>query len=435
MYETVVGRSREDLGKYGNEFAGFVGKHIVGTGEDAHLTTPVLLDMLKPHVILITGKRGTGKSYIAGVIAEELALLPEAHQKNMAVVFIDTMGIFWSLKRPNDQQNKLLNEWKLKPKPMDNVRFYVPLSQVEEFEKAGLPVDGGISIAPHEFSAEEWRLAFNLKPTEPVGIALEKNINELLKSGKREQFTIRDLIANIRDDTETAIDVKDALVNMLAVAAEWGVFGTEGTDIDDIVAPGQITIVDVSHLRATEAWSIRNFIVAILSRKVYQRRVISRKREELEKIGEGLETHTDEGEPLAEKKSFPITWLIVDEAHNFAPADIRTVSSDPLSIIAKQGREPGISLVVITQMPNKVHQDILSQCDLVFAHRLTSRDDLEALHSVMQTYMAKDLWQYINSLPRWPGAAIILDDNLEKVFTVQIRPRYSWHAGGTAVLV
>jgi hypothetical protein len=38
-------------------------------------------------------------------------------------------------------------------------------------------------------------------------------------------------------------------------------------------------------------------------------------------------------------------------------------------------------------------------------------------------------------LPRWPGAAIILDDNLEKVFTVNIRPRLSWHAGGTATLI
>ena len=29
----------------------------------------------------------------------------------------------------------------------------------------------------------------------------------------------------------------------------------------------------------------------------------------------------------------------------------------------------------------------------------------------------------------------IFDDNLEKVFSVNIRPRMSWHAGGTAVIV
>jgi hypothetical protein len=158
--------------------------------------------------------------------------------------------------------------------------------------------------------------------------------------------------------------------------------------------------------------------------------LIARKEEEVAKMtGESKEQLGQS------KKSFPMVWLIIDEAHNFAPADRRTVSTEPLTTIAKQGREPGVSLVVMTQMPSKVHQDILSQCDLVFSHRLTSRDDLEALHSVMQTYMAKELWNYINTLPRWPGAAIILDDNLEKVFTVQIRPRMSWHAGGTAALV
>lgn len=428
VYETVVGRNRKDLEKFGRTAAGFVGRHIVGTGEDAHLTTRVLIDLMIPHIVLITGKRGTGKSYVAGVIAEEIVNLPEEHRRNMAVVFIDTMGIFWSMKNPNDHQVKLLNEWKLKPAGMENVRVYVPYAQKEEFEQLGIPIDGGISIAPHEFSAEEWRLAFNLSPTEPAGVALEKNVNELLE--REEKFTIEDIITKIRDDNETSDEVKAALQNMLTVAAQWGVFGTEGTDINDIVSPGMITVVDVSHLRATEAWSVRNFIVAIIARKLYNRRLIARKEEEIEKIGGESEERLKQS-----KKSFPMVWLIIDEAHNFAPAGSRTVSTGPLTTIAKQGREPGVSLVVMTQMPNKVHQDILSQCDIVFSYRLTSRDDLEALHSVMQTYMSKELWNYINTLPRWPGAAIILDDNLEKVFTVQIRPRMSWHAGGTAALI
>ncbi len=423
VFETIAGRNKKDLEIYGNKSAGFIGKHIVGTGEDAHLTTKVFMDFMSPHIILITGKRGTGKSYISGVMAEEICRLPEDERKNIGVVFIDTMGIFWSMKNPNDQQSKLLNEWEMKPEGIDNVKVYVPYSQEDEFRKAGIPVDGGISIAPYEFSAEEWRLAFNLEPTDPAGVSLEKCINELSDSG--EKFTIGDLISKINDDNETGDDVKNSLENMLTVAQQWGVFGTSGTDIDSIVNPGGISVVDVSHLRESEAWSVRNFIVAILSRKIYMRRLIARKEEEVAKMT---------GSSRAEK-SFPMVWIIIDEAHNFAPSDRRTVSTDPLTTIAKQGREPGVSLVVMTQMPNKVHQDILSQCDMVFSHRLTSKDDLQALHSVMQTYMEKDLWNYINSLPRWPGAAIILDDNLEKVFTVQIRPRMSWHAGSTASLV
>jgi hypothetical protein len=49
--------------------------------------------------------------------------------------------------------------------------------------------------------------------------------------------------------------------------------------------------------------------------------------------------------------------------------------------------------------------------------------------------MQEEIEKMINRLPRWPGAALILDDNLEKIFTVNIRPRLSWHAGGTAIVV
>jgi hypothetical protein len=423
MYETIVGRTKEDLEKFGPKTAGYVGKHIVGTGEDAHLTTKVKLDLLRPHIVLITGKRGTGKSYDAGVIVEEISLLPEDFRKKLAVVMVDTMGIFWSLKKPNEHQINLLKDWDLKPKSFENIKVYVPFKQLEEFKKAGVPVDAGISIAPYEFTSEDWRLAFNLSATEPSGISLEKNVNELLQAG--EKFALEDLIIKIRDDEETSSEVRDALENMLTVANQWGVFGTEDTDIEKTIQPGQVTVVDVSRLRATEAWSVRNFLVAILARKIYQARIISRKEEEVAKLT---------GEKP--KKEFPMVWLIIDEAHNFIPSDAETVSSEPLKTIAKQGREPGISLVVLTQMPNKIHQDILSQCDLVFSHRLTSRDDIQALHSIYQTYMSEEIEKMINKLPRgWAGAALILDDNLEKVFTVQVRPRKSHHAGGTAAIV
>jgi hypothetical protein len=211
---------------------------------------------------------------------------------------------------------------------------------------------------------------------------------------------------------------------MLTVAAQWGVFGTQGVEINKLVQPGQISIVDVSRLKSSEAWSVRNFLVATIAKKIYEFRVLARKEEEIAKL-EGIEM----------KKKYPIVWLIADEAHNWVPSDYETVSSEPFRTIAKQGREPGVSLVVITQMPNKVHQDVLSQADMVISHRLTSKADIDALYAVMQTYLLESIWKYINELPRWPGAAIILDDNLEKIFSVNVRPRLSWHAGGTAVVV
>ncbi len=420
-YETIVGRTKEDLEKFGTKASGYIGKHIVGTGEDAHLTTKVFIDLMKPHVILISGKRGTGKSYSAADIIEEILSLEKQYSEKTAVVVFDPVGIYWSMKFPNEQQAGLLKEWQLEPKGFDNVKVYVPLELRETYEKAGVPVDYTISISPKEFSPDDWTLAFNLEKTSQEAVSLEKNFNEMLT--EKENFEIDDFITKIKDDKLTNQDVKNVLMNFLELARSWGIFSKEGMKIEDIVKPKQASIIDLSRVKGEE-WGLRNLIAAWITRQIYRERVLARKEEELARV-EGREP----------KKVFPFTWIIVEEAHNFCPADIKTVSTEPLLTIAKQGREPGVSLVVITQMPNKVHQDIISQCDLVISFRLTSRDDLQALHAVMQTYIAEELWKSINKLPRGLiGSAIILDDNLEKVFTVNIRPRRSWHAGGTAAV-
>ena len=423
MYEIVVGRNPHDLKKFGTKDTGYIGKHIVGKGDEAHLTNKIVLDFLRPHIILICGKRGSGKSYTGGVIAEEIALLPEEFRKNLTVVMIDTMGIYWSMKIPNDQQVVLLDQWGLKPKDIkDRVKTYVPFEQKSEFEEAEIPVDFGISISPYEFSGEDWSLAFNLPMTDPISLGLQKVVNRLHEAN--EKFQMDDLISKIKDDRALDTHVKTALENMLSVADQWGVFGEEGIKMDEIMKPGTINIFDVSRLRATEAWSVRNLLVAMIARKIYRQRVIARKQEELAKTGE-----------IKLKERFPMVWLIIDEAHQFCGSDITTVSTRPILTIVKQGREPGISFVPMTQMPNKVHQEVISQSDMVISHRLTSKNDLDALHTVMQTYLMEDIWKSIDNLPRWRGSAIILDDNSERIYAVQIRPRCTWHAGESAIAV
>jgi hypothetical protein len=359
-------------------------------------------------------------SYSAAVILEEFCQLEEDFRKKLAFVVVDPMGIYWSMKFPNEQQASLLKQWDLEPKGFkDFVQVYVPEKQKEAYEKAGIPIDGTISISLKEFSAEDLILAFGFKRTEEIAIALEKNFNKLLASSKT--FGFEELIEEVRSDEETRIEIKNALISLLEVSRQWGLIVKEGIRIEDLVQPGKVTIIDLSRLASTE---LRSLLVALLARKIYHARVLARKEEERVKI-EG-------GKP---EMSFPVTWLVIEEAHGFIPSDKDVASSDSIKRLAKEGREPGIGLFVITQMPNKVHQDVLSQCDLVISHRLTSRDDLQALHAVYQVYMMEEIEKMINKLPRWSGAALILDDNLEKVFTVQIRPRLAHHAGGTAIVV
>ena len=44
------------------------------------------------------GKRGSGKSYTMGVIAEGLASLEEETANSITSLIIDTMGIYWTMK-------------------------------------------------------------------------------------------------------------------------------------------------------------------------------------------------------------------------------------------------------------------------------------------------------------------------------------------------
>ncbi|MBI2545237.1 MAG: ATP-binding protein [Candidatus Aenigmarchaeota archaeon] len=418
-YETVVGRTKPDFEKYGVKSTGYIGKHIVGEGEEAHLTTKVFFDLLKPHVVLVTGKRGSGKSYSAAVILEEFSMLPDEYRNKTAFVVFDPVGIYWSMKFPNDEQIKLLNSWELEPREFNNVKVYVPEKQMEDYEKAEIPVDGTISIALSDLTAEDLIHAFNLERTSELAVSLEKNFNNLLETQKI--FGVDDLRDEIESDGRTNKETKDALTNLLDLLAQWNVIKKEGMKISELVKPGQITVFDFSRLRSQE---IRTLVAGLMSREILQQRIISRKEEEIAK----LSSETP-------KMKFPLTWLVFEEAHNFVPSDHDVSSSNDIKRIAKEGREPGVGLIVITQMPNKVHQDVISQTDSVISFRLTSRDDLNALHSVMQTYIEEDLYKFINRLPRGlVGSAVILDDNLEKVFTVNIRPRVSHHSGGTAVI-
>ncbi len=421
IYTTIVGRSRDEVERLGTRGAGFIGKHIVGTGEEAHLTTKVFIDLIKPHVILICGKRGTGKSYSAATIIEEICLLEETYKEKIAVVVFDPIGIYWSMKFPNRQQEELLKEWGLESRGFEEVKIFVPYGLKREYEKAGIPVDFSISISPKEFLPEDWSLAFNLERTSEFSIILEKNFNKASEIFK--DFELEDLKELIKKDQQASQHVKNVLLSFLDLAESWGIFRKGGMSVHDIVKGGQVSIIDLSRVKGGE-WGLRNLLAAWLTRNVYRERVLARKEEELAKL-----------EKRKPKRAFPLTWLIFEEAHNFIPSNKNTVSTEPILTIAKQGREPGVSLVVITQMPNKVHSDVLAQTDIVISFRLTSKSDVDALHAVMQTYVKEDIEKYLNRLPNWKGASIILDDNLEKIFTCQIRPRLSWHAGGTAIVI
>ena len=61
--------------------------------------------------------------------------------------------------------------------------------------------------------------------------------------------------------------------------------------------------------------------------------------------------------------------------------------------------------------------------------------DVEALGMLTQSYMRQGLEREIDLLPRLKGAAVLFDDANERIFPVQMRPRFTWHGGGSPTAI
>lgn len=75
--------------------------------------------------------------------------------------------------------------------------------------------------------------------------------------------------------------------------------------------------------------------------------------------------------------------VVIDEAHNICPQEpadtIQAAATERAIQIAGEGRKFGIYLLLSTQRPQKLHVNVLSQCDNLALMRMNSAADLEHL--------------------------------------------------------
>ena len=423
MYDIIIGRSEEDRKKYGTKGAILLGKHYVTMGQTTSLSNNIYMDITTSHVIFVCGKRGQGKSYTLGVIAEGLSDLPPEVKKNLSIIMLDTMGIYWTMKYPNRQDEELLKEWGIKPHSLD-VQIYTPTGYYKQYKEQGIATDFPFSIKPSELSASDWCLTFEISMNEPMGILIEKIVLKLAEKG---DFSLEDMVKAVEEDEEAEEHIKNAVKNRVKSAESWGLFAKEGTPLNDLVQGGQVTILDIScYATIAGAENIRPLVIGLVAQKLFVQRMIARKGEEYESIHESIRTFNTK----KEEDSEPMVWLVIDEAHNFLPKEGTTTSSHALITILREGRQPGISLIMATQQPGKIHTDVMTQSDIVLSHRITANVDVKALGMLMQSYMREGLDKQINILPRVNGAGIIFDDTNERLYAMRVRPRFTWHGGG-----
>ena len=387
------------------------------------LSNPIYLDVARSHVILVSGKRGSGKSYTLGTIAEELALLPQEEKANIASLIFDTMGIFWTMKYENDKDRELLEEWNMKPQKI-NIRTFVPYGYFKDYEKREIPVDEKFALNPSELGAEDWVITFGLQITDSISILIERTVTKLKEN--RENFYIEDIIKEI-ENSNAEEQIKNAAMGLFEAALSWKVFADENqeeTSTAQLIKAGSTTVLDLSMYSSTAAFNIRALVISLICRKLFNERMLARKKEEVLAIQHGVDYLS-----FKQEREMPLVWLFLDEIHEFLPLEGKTPASDALIQLLREGRQPGISLVMATQQPGALARDAITQADVIISHRVTAAPDIKALNEIMQSYLLESIKRYMDDLPSLKGSAILLDDNSERIYPFRTHPRYTWHGG------
>ena len=383
----------------------FIGR-FTESNQDLHI------DASKSHVIFVAGKRGSGKSYTLGVIAEELCL----KTKDIIPIIIDPMGIYWTMTLENNAEDP--TGWGISPRGLP-VRLIVPGDPkktygedvLQEMEYMGVE-PRALSIPPSDIEPDEWLDLYSLSLTDPMGILLYRTSSKLYEKWEEtgKDYNIEDLTKQVIADEYAHDRTKMALANRLEAAKRWGIFGKSPWRTLEIFKKGVINVVDVSMFDPYR-YGLRQFIAMIIAKKLFLERSKARRREEV-----GLPTDVAR------------VWLLMDEAHQFIPSGRSTSSKYTLIRWVKEGRQPGLSIVLSTQQPSALDSEVLSQCDTVIAHKISMKLDLEALNALSQDYMRMEFKEYVRKVKQ-PGEAIFLDDEREELSLAKIRPRMTSHGG------
>jgi uncharacterized protein len=358
-------------------------------------------------------------SYTLAVLMEEMARLDPVIKNRVSAITIDTVGIFWGLKLSAGNDSDL-KDWDLSAQKT-NVKVLVPKGQLAFYEEKKLPIDGAFTLKCSELEETEWMALFRLSWRDPEGILLSRAVQKVReKIGT--YYGIDDIISAINSDEESDKSMRQGMISRMQMVKGWNLIEKEGTKISELASPGMITVIDVSSYRQTVgAEGVKDIVVALIGKKLFEQRMLYRKEEEVKLVTENKRS-----------SKMPLVWMMIDEAHMFMPKDEANIALPVLLEWVRVGRQPGLGLILATQRPEKLHPDAISQCDLFISHRMTSQPDIAAVGALRPTYMSTDLNKLYAEMPRQKGFALVIDDNTEKVWMIKVRPRFSWDSSVTA---
>ena len=265
----------------------------------------------------LCGQSGSGKTYSLGVLLERLLM-----ETNLRVVVLD----------PNS----------------DYVRLGEPRVDDERYRDAAASVHvRSGSSGPHPIRV---RLR-DLSPVHQAGLLRLDPLGDRAEYGELLDLIEDESIRSLEDLAESPAEDLKLRARNLGID-RFGIWpGPEGESLlDELVSPvgPRCLVVDLGSLGTRDEQTLT--AGAVLERLWRER---------------------GRREPVA---------IVIDEAQNVCPAE----AADPLTAlatedairIAGEGRKFGLYLIVVTQRPHKIHENVLSQCDNLVLMRMNSVADL-----------------------------------------------------------
>ncbi|MBD3389154.1 MAG: DUF87 domain-containing protein [Candidatus Altiarchaeales archaeon] len=343
-------------------------------------------EMVSRHCAVLA-MTGAGKSYTVGVLVEELM------KKKGAVIVFDLHGEFLQMEF-DDADVRVYNTEGANT-------IMVDVTSLHAGDFMNLMPD--LTTTQRDLLDEVLGLADRFYDKYDLN-TLHKILEVIydIKKGEKKSEDAEMFPTNVLKSVTKKVGVSTvgALMRRMRRLERMGVFSLNGTPLTEVVKSNQLSIINLSD--ADER--VSQIIVAAICRGVFN----GRRRHMKSENGGGIGTPT---------------LIVLEEAHNFAPRSIEGEYSPSRTIIrkiAREGRKFGVGLCIVSQRPNKLDQDVLSQCNTQVIMKIVNPSDQEYIRQSVET-VTEDIVRDLPSLSR--GEAIIVGSAIKLPVPVKIRER------------
>jgi hypothetical protein len=286
----------------------------------------------------LCGQSGSGKTYSLGVVLERLLL-----ETSLRVVILD----------PNS----------------DFVRLPEVRPAVDPELEARFEAISGISVRRVEEDSSGARLRLRFAELEDAARGAVLRLDPIADAEEYAELQhllgmpkVADAVARLGLDETEAVDGPEARALVRRIrnlgVERWRIWARMeggGTSLDELDGNDwRVLVIDLGTLDTVEE---KDVVAQAVLGRLWERR--------------------NERRPLL---------VVVDEAHNVCPqlpeGGLQRLATDYAIRIAAEGRKFGLYLLVASQRPQKVHENVVSQCDNLLLMRMNSTADLGHLTRV-----------------------------------------------------